>query len=173
MAKVSYLANVPPLPSWAEGWLKSALDRCGVVACIVTETVRTPARQAEIMYGQCASRGVDAQRALYGDAGRQVVQTYVDCKAKGLSADVTKAAMAQKIVAIGGSNVSHHIPTGSLAVFDVAPSSIPASQQPRFIAEVKAQLADRTVVNFIPPPKDLAFHIEILPEGAARAAGRR
>lgn len=170
MAVVTYKPAVPPLPAWAEAWLKRALDRCGIVSCVVTETVRTPERQAEIMYAQCESRGVAAQQALYGAPGRKVVQTYVDGKAKGLAPDVIRAAMTRTINGVGGSSVSHHIPTGALVVFDVAPSSIPAGLRQAFVAEVQAQMTAKFVANFIPPPKDLAYHIEILPDGAAQAA---
>lgn len=174
MATIKYRGEMPALPEWAAKWLSDTLDRVGIPSCEVTETERTPERQAVIMFNMVKDRGEAYARRLYGSAGDQVVD--VLAQKGGVAAPdraALLAAMSARIRALGGSNVSHHIPTPGVirSVFDVAPSSL-GTRQAAFQAEVAAQVLAGVVSKLIPPPGDPAFHIELLPDAVLKARGQ-
>ncbi|MEJ8823351.1 hypothetical protein WKW80_15130 [Variovorax humicola] len=56
--------------------LCNVLADAGVYSCIVTSTVRSPARQASAMYADVESTSAATQLALYGPAGVEVIGEY-------------------------------------------------------------------------------------------------
>ncbi|WP_213954833.1 MULTISPECIES: hypothetical protein [unclassified Variovorax] len=141
--------------------LRDVLADAGLNSCVITSTVRSPARQASAMYANLESTSVARQLALYGPAGDEVIGEYQRLKPNGHGRQLIVAAMADKINLLGPGNVSRHCadPT-ALNVIDIAPSSIANSQQ--FLAALqKARTASLISRFFSPANGDPAFHIEI------------
>lgn len=137
--------------------LKEIVQTAGLKQVLISSTSRPPAEQARVMFNNLEKYGVAHQKQLYAPAGQQVIDVYAEQKAKGASADVIKAAMERKIVAIGPTRVSRHASDPQvLNVFDVAPSSI--RDRGAFEAAVRA---DKRVAFFLTPPKDPGYHLEI------------
>jgi hypothetical protein len=123
----------------------------------ITSTARTPERQAIAMFDNIESQGVASQKALYGPNGDQVIDVYVAEKAAGKSQAEIISAMEAKINELGPSNVSRHLADPStMNVIDIAPSQIADRA-----AFEKAVEADSRVSNFLKPPSDPAYHLEI------------
>lgn len=145
-----------PLPGPAADILKDILKDAGLAMAVVTSAHRTPAEQARVMYENCVSKGAAYNEALYCVAGDRVVEVFA------ANHDQPRAAviqlMTEKILEIGPESVSMHM-SDTHYTFDVAPSSIPAARRAAFVAAV---LGNKAVSKLIQPPKDPAFHIEIL-----------
>jgi len=145
--------------------LRAILKAAGLTRALITSTSRTPADQARAMYDNLETQGVARQKQLYGKAGDQVIDVYVQAKAAKKSKEDILALMEAKIRALGPSRVSRHCASGALLqVVDVAPSSIEARD--RF---VKAVLAEKRVAKFLRPPSDPAYHLEIPQPGPSAA----
>ena len=140
--------------------LREICSRACIPSVQITSTARTAQDQARIMYQMIEAKGIKYVNTLYGSGGQQVVEAYEAAQKKKLSADEIKAAMLNKINEVGPNNVSHHVvgDDGKLCVFDVAPSSIPANLQEKFMKEAKSHAK---VKRFFGPPKDPAYHLEI------------
>ena len=149
--------NGKPLPHGAESILKSILTACGVDSVTITSVGRTVEDQARIMYGNCEQYGVAAQKGLYKAAGDRVIDVYAQYHAT-MPRNAVEALMADKILEVGSSNVSHHIADGGHWVFDVAPSSIAPEKREAFIA---AAASHPRVSKLLKPPADPAFHLEV------------
>ena len=67
--------------------LKDVCRAAGVTSVTITSTARDATNQARVMYDNLESKGVAAQKALYGDNGDKVIDVYVDLKAKKKTAD--------------------------------------------------------------------------------------
>ena len=119
--------------------IKDALRAAGVSTGVITSTLRTAASQAKAMYDNCVN-DVGKQLTLYGAAGRQVIQVYIDLSNEGASAATIKQAMEEKIIEVGPQNVSKHCSDSPTAqVLDVADSSFNANNRPLFISHLKAR----------------------------------
>jgi len=137
--------------------LKEIAQSAGLKQVLISSTSRPPAEQARVMFNNLEKYGAAHQKKLYAAPGQQVIDVYVEQKAKGASADAIKAAMERKIVSIGPTRVSRHASDPQvLNVFDVAPSSI--RDRPAFEAAVRA---DKRVAYFLTPPRDPGYHLEI------------
>lgn len=142
----------------------NALREICAKACVpsvqITSTARTAADQARIMYEMIQARGVQYAKQLYGGGGQQVVEAYEEAEKKNLSADEIKAVMLARINEVGPNKVSRHVVggDGKLCVFDIAPSSIPASLRAKFVKEAKTHAR---VKRFFGPPQDPAYHLEV------------
>ena len=130
---------------------------------LVTSSIRTPADQARIMYGQLA----DGSISQYGPAGQQLIAIYKQGVKNGDSAATIKADMTARAQSLldQGVKVSNHLgnPT-DLNVFDIAPSSIPAGKTQAFQAALTAAKERGDLLNFLSPytsTYDPAFHLEI------------
>ncbi len=143
-----------PLEEPAAEILRRILTESGHSSAEITSVQRTPADQARIMYENIAANGVEAQKSLYAEPGREVIDVFASMKDS--PKDEVIAAMLAKIEEIGPERVSNHCST-SRWVFDVAPSSLenPAA----FSAALKTAAG---VDRYFEPPRDPAFHIEIL-----------
>lgn len=137
--------------------LKEIALSAGLKQVLISSTSRPPAEQARVMFNNLEKYGAAHQKKLYAAPGQQVIDVYVEQKAKGASADAIQAAMERKIVSIGPTRVSRHASDPRmLNVFDVAPSSI--RDRPAFEAAVRA---DKRVAYFLTPPRDPGYHLEI------------
>ena len=158
-ARVDFGSNADPraVTPYSLGVLKAILRTANLRGCLVSSTSRDPAQQARVMYDNLERYGVEHQKRLYARGGQLVCDAYAQAKARGLSGDQVKEAMARKIVAIGPTKVSRHASDpGVLNVFDVAPSSI--HDRVAFEAAVRS---DRRVAFFLTPPRDPGYHLEI------------
>jgi hypothetical protein len=137
--------------------LTDILKAAGLTKTTVSSTSRSPADQARVMYANLEKEGIDAQRKLYKEPGRQVIEVYRQGKLAGKDAATIQAEMRDKIVQLGPTTVSRHASDPKiLNVFDVAPSSV--AKRPEFEAAVRA---DPRVTKFLLPPNDPGYHLEI------------
>jgi hypothetical protein len=146
--------------------VKDVAQAAGLTSIMISSTARTPTDQARVMYnnleGAGEGQGVEAQKALYGSSGDQVIDVYVEQKAAGKTADEIKAAMKAKIDELGPTNVSNHCQDpATMIVFDVSPVSVGDTQANSAFAT--AAEAESRVSNFIPYPDDPGHHFEITP----------
>ncbi|MBL9031151.1 MAG: carboxypeptidase regulatory-like domain-containing protein [Phycisphaerae bacterium] len=133
--------------------LKEILKAAGLKSAKITSGSRDAYNQARVMYDNIVEHGVDHQKNLYAAAGDKVIDVYVANKDK--SREEIIEAMKAKVIELGPSTVSKHC-SDDYDVIDVAPSSI--SDGPAF---VKAAKAHSDVTNFLEPPDDPAYHLEI------------
>ena len=153
-----------PLPEPAREVLAEILREAGVAAVEVTSVARTPAKQAEVMYGYIVRNGAAAAHKLYGPAGDRVIDVYE--QHAGKPKDEVVALMLERLEveferleAQGDKRTELMHVSDSHYVFDVAPSSIPASRHAAF---EKAVENHPKVSRFLKPPLDKnAYHIEV------------
>jgi hypothetical protein len=152
-------AKPSALTPYSRSVLEDILRAAGLSSAVISSTQRTPAEQARVMYENLESQGVARQKELYGRYGDMVIDVYIKSKKANRTSDQIKADMEKKIVELGPTNVSHH--TGDpkmLNVFDVQPSSI--RDRRSFENAVRAE-PRVNVKNFLMPPADPGYHIEI------------
>jgi hypothetical protein len=112
--------------TYAKGVVKKALTAAKMDAAVITSTLRLPAKQADIMYGN-AVINLQGQKDLYGPTGDAVLKVYEDNKTK-TKAEVVKL-MTEKIEAqlAEGKQVSNHVSTAAkysgYNVFDLGVNS--------------------------------------------------
>ncbi|HEX6292894.1 MAG TPA: hypothetical protein VFZ66_27170 [Herpetosiphonaceae bacterium] len=134
--------------------------KSGNAAATITSTYRRPEDQARAMYNNIGKKGVAHQRGLYGPAGNEVISVYERSLAAGKTRAEILADMAAAIEQIGAGLVSKHSGDHSvLGVIDIDPISI--ANHAAFLEAIKAAIKDRLISNFLQPPKDPAYHIEI------------
>jgi len=139
--------------------LKAIMTSADVYSVTISSTARDAYDQARVMYDNCVSQGVAAQKKLYARAGDKVIDVYAAAVADGKDKAATIALMKAKILQIGPTKVSRHATdTSVLNVFDVAPSSIPSAKRKAWEDAIKAS-AD--VSHYIFPPTDPGYHFEI------------
>jgi hypothetical protein len=157
------------LTDFSRGVLTDILRAAGLSRAVISSTSRSPADQARVMFANLEREGVEAQRRLYKEPGRKVIEVYRQAKLAGKGAAAIQALMTAEIVRLGPTNVSRHASDPKiLNVFDVAPGSI--ADRPLFEARVRAE---GRVANFLLPPIDPGYHLEIPqpPEGASPRLG--
>jgi hypothetical protein len=117
------------------------------------------------MYDNIVSHGVASQKNLYGSAGDQVIDTYVELKAQGLGAKDIRAGMQAKIEEIGPEKVSNHAADPKvLNVFDVGPNSLGGDDAVQSLtAAAQEAERDKRIKHYIPHPPDPGCHFEIVP----------
>jgi hypothetical protein len=161
-ANLTYGPNANPaaVSAHSQTVLGEIMAAAGVTSAQITSTARTPEDQARAMYDNLQTHGVEAQKALYGKNGDQVIDSYAAAVAAGMTREQTLQAMVDKINELGPSNVSRHLADPSqLNVVDIAPSSIPAGLREAFQEAIRAHAG---VSKFLGPGDgDPAYHIEI------------
>lgn len=163
MASINFVpsADASVVSEHSRNVLRGVLDDAELASCVITSTVRSPARQARAMYTNIELTSVETQLALYASAGDQVILEYKRLKPLGHGRQAILDAMESMIVAVGPGSVSRHCadPT-ALNVIDIAPSSI--SNPQRFVAALgRAKDAGQVSKFFSPANGDPAFHVEI------------
>lgn len=118
---------------------------------LITSTNRTAEQQAKIMYNNTAQTGVAQQLNLYSSKGDQVINMYPSL-----------SGMTSKINELGSTNISSHLGDfNKTNVFDIAPSSIPKSNQNTFMNAINS---NSNIGKFLTPfinPKDTSYHLEV------------
>lgn len=163
MASINFVpsADASVVSEHSRSVLRDVLDDAGLASCVITSTVRTPARQARAMYTNIELTGIEKQLSLYAPPGRQVILEYKRLKDEGRPRQAIIDAMEAKIDQVGPPNVSRHCADPkALNVVDIAPSSIASSK--RFLEALdRARLAGKVSKFFSPANGDPAFHVEI------------
>lgn len=162
MASIQFLNQIDSVNVSANSRkvLQEIMKKVGVTKIIITSTARTPADQARIMYENIDKHGVDDQKELYGGYGDKVIDVYAELKAKNKSRNEIIAVMQTKILFLGPGKVSSHVADfKKLNVVDIAPSSIPLGFRSVFERIVEN---DKRISRFFKPPKDPAYHLEII-----------
>lgn len=141
--------------------LRQILAAAGLSSCVVTSTVRSPARQARAMYINIEGSSVAEQLRLYAAPGKRVIGEYQRLKPLGHGQQAIIDAMESKIESEGPSNVSRHCADpAALNVIDIAPSSI--ADKRGFLAALSDATTSGQVSRFFSPANgDPAFHVEI------------
>lgn len=163
--------------AYAKGVVKKALTAAKMDAAVITSTLRLPAKQADIMYGN-AVINLQGQKDLYGATGDAVLKVYEDNKTKP-KAEVVKL-MTQKIEAqlADGKQVSNHVSTAakyaSYNVFDLGVNSTKKKAGKSFdmaalTKAFKALKKDGYIANFIDETakSNNCWHLEIVPNAKA------
>ncbi|HTG33262.1 MAG TPA: hypothetical protein VLB76_10045 [Thermoanaerobaculia bacterium] len=163
---ITFGPNARPaaLTDFSRGVLTDILRAAGLSRAVISSTSRSPADQARVMFVNLEREGIEAQRRLYREPGRKVIEVYRQARLAGKGAAAIQALMTAEIVRLGPTNVSRHASDPKiLNVFDVAPGSI--ANRPVFEARVRAE---GRVAKFLLPPTDPGYHLEIpQPPGVA------
>jgi hypothetical protein len=163
---ITFGPNARPaaLTDFSRGVLTDILRAAGLSRAVISSTSRSPADQARVMFANLEREGIEAQRRLYKEPGRKVIEVYRQGKLAGKGAAAIQALMTAEIVRLGPTTVSRHASDPKiLNVFDVAPGSI--ADRPLFEAKVRAE---GRVAKFLLPPTDPGYHLEIpQPPGVA------
>ncbi len=157
--------------------VQKALVAAKMTAAVITSTLRLPAKQADIMYGNAAIN-LAGQKALYGPAGDAVLKVYEDNKKK--PKDEVVALMAAKVEDLldAGQQVSNHVSTttryATYNVFDIGLNSTKAKAGKSFnlaglTKAFDALKKDGYIVKFIDETakSNTCWHLEIVPDAKA------
>src|SRR3954464_6203331 len=98
-------ADKSAVPSACETIIKELVALAGDKSCTITSTARSPEDQARAMYNNLESKGVEAQKGLYLDAGDKVIDVYVASKAAKKTAAKIQTDMVAKINELGPGTV--------------------------------------------------------------------
>lgn len=128
----------------------------------ITSTVRTPRKQAQIMYSYIVSEGLQNQYNLYGPNGDKVIDVYVSQKRLNKNKEEIVKAMEEKINKLGADNVSRHCGNHAIRnVFDISYNPQKMKNPKGFLQQINLKVKDGTISKFINESKRNCFHIEI------------
>ncbi len=149
--------NQNAVTDYSLGVLKDVLKAAKLSKATISDTERTPAEQAAIMYRNLENKGAEHQLKLYGPTGDSVINVYSKLKAEEKTRAQIIAAMEKTIIEKGKSKVSSHMKDFSeVNVIDIAPSSITDHD-----AFGKALKAETRISKFHLYPADTSYHVEI------------
>lgn len=175
MAHIKFVpsADASVVSAQSRAVLDAILNSAGLPSCVITSTVRSPAKQARAMFVNIEATSVQTQFNLYGQAGKKVIQEYERLKPLGHNQATILSAMEAVIIAQGPDKVSRHCGDPSeINVIDIAPSSI--ADRAVFLQALKAALAAGTISKFLSPANgDPAFHIEIKQKSSRKRANQK
>lgn len=150
-----FKGTAKPLNAKADKVLREILAKANEPNVVITSTLRTAKEQASIMYNNIVQFGAATNKKFYGSNGKHVVQVYSDLKATGKTPEQIKVAMETKINELGPATISKHCDAGNPAI-DIHPKSL------KNRGTFESALAADGRVNFIAPPKDPFYHLEII-----------
>ncbi|PSR57411.1 hypothetical protein AHMF7605_22695 [Adhaeribacter arboris] len=148
----------------SEKVLKEIAKDAGLEELTITNTARTPAHQARVMY----ENKVKGKSSSYGRPGKEVLKVYDKMAGKNSPKEI-KSAMTDKINELGPTTVSHHASDPStLTVVDVSIASVKSqggfNAQRNFVNTVESYVEKGAVSKFLHPGNnkgEAAYHIEI------------
>ena len=124
---------------------------------VITSTMRSPEKQAQVMYDYTQKTGMQEQYNLYGRNGDKIIDVYKENKS--LSRQEVISLMTNKINELGPSNVSKHC--GNHKILNVFDISILRLNNPNdFYNEAKKHVGS-DIYNLIYEPKRNCYHFEI------------
>jgi RHS repeat-associated protein len=133
-------------------------DAAKISSVTVSSIERSAVDQRNSMYKTIEADGVDATKAVYGNAGDKVVDAYAVAKKAEKSVDEIKKAMLDQLNLEPTSNHMNQ-DKSKRQVIDIAPSSIPS----RKADEWKKQIQSGGEINkvILPGAGERAYHLEI------------
>ncbi|MEO1018899.1 MAG: hypothetical protein AAFY56_14570 [Pseudomonadota bacterium] len=145
---------------YSKSVIKEIMKASRIYRVIVTSTARDAFDQARVMYDNLEQFGTRHQKNLYGPAGDEIIDVYIEAKKNGHDRNEIITLMKARIIAIGPTKVSRHAADVSkLNVFDISPSTIPPEKKSKWEKEIKDS---QHVSKYIFPPKDPGYHFEII-----------
>jgi len=166
---ITFETNDPDAPSnvvsrYTLRVLTEILVKANERSAEITSTMRTPQRQAEIMYDSLQDNNI----SHYGWAGQQVIAKYRSDERKHKTRDQIIADMVHVIYQVGPSNVSKHcVDPGAYAlknVIDIAPSSLLNGRRFGLVAQSFYPRVSKVLDPDYPQSNqkyDPAYHLEI------------
>ncbi|MCH2044562.1 MAG: hypothetical protein MK212_10635 [Saprospiraceae bacterium] len=146
--------HVNKLNPHTEEVLRELLAKANEPNVVITSTFRSTSEQAEIMYNNIVQYGPDFNRKFYGKNAGLVVDAFEEARRGGKNPVQIRKILEQTIHNVGPSSVSQHCNPNNPAV-DIHPNSIKNSS---FFEVI---LSSDPRVEFIAPPKDPFYHLEI------------
>jgi hypothetical protein len=159
---VTYDKNVDrsDITDYAIEVLKEVCSSACISSVNISSGVRSADSQAQAMYGNARTRGIERERHLYGREGNFVLDQYQLGVEQGLDVRTIKENMAAVIRQYP--DAFHHVQRApNLSVFDVSPRSVEGGSENAGKRLVSAARADSRVVRFFQPPNDAGYHFEI------------
>lgn len=133
-AKITFSSSVDSsvVSPYTLNVIKQILTNTGLTSAKITSTIRTPQKQAEIMYANCERTGPKIQKDIYAPAGEKVIDVYIEGKSEKLTKAEIIENMVSEINNIWPERVSLHcVPEtqySELNVLDISQSSISNSK---------------------------------------------
>jgi 2-oxo-4-hydroxy-4-carboxy--5-ureidoimidazoline (OHCU) decarboxylase len=179
---ISFGPNAQPkyFSPFSRAIIEDIMRKSNVKSLMITSTFRDAHDGARAMLNNIEAKGVNSQLRLYRDKpGTAVIDAYTREEAAisaaekmGIDTGLREYwshhrhmlhVMERAIEKVGPDKVSHHSSLQKLLnVFDIAPSSLYPPRKSEF---EKAAKQNYRVTKLIVPPKDPAFHFEILQIG--------
>ncbi|EEO25090.1 hypothetical protein HRAG_02147 [Helicobacter bilis ATCC 43879] len=123
---------------------------------VISSTARTPRKQAEIMYNNIITNGLQKQRNTYEQPGQRVLDVYETQKKASKNKDEIIQAMTNKINELGASSVSTHCADFNIVnVVDIPHSSLGKNKE-KFKSEAIKLLGKTNVLD-----ENNCYHIVI------------
>lgn len=153
--------------------IRKALGLAGMKAAVITSTLRLPQEQAATMYKN-AAKDLNAQFALYGPTGDEILQVYKANRAKSAETVIELMRKTIEKQLANGRQVSKHVATreryAKLNVIDVGLNSTRAAAGDSFdhkaLTKAFARLAEQGyIATFIDETakSNVCWHVEIVP----------
>ena len=153
--------------------IRDALAMAGMKAAVITSTLRLPREQAATMYKN-AVKGLNAQLALYGRAGDEVLRVYEANRARPAETVIALMRAAIEAQLAKGRQVSRHVTTparyAKLNVIDIGLNSTRAAAGESFdhkrLTKAFVKLAGQGyIATFIDETakSNRCWHLEIAP----------
>ena len=121
--------DISLVSEYSKNILRQIAKNSNYTRVVISSTARTPRRQAEIMYNNIITKGLQEQRNTYKQPGQRVLDVYEIQKKAGKNKDEIIQAMTNKINELGASNVSKHCADFNVVnVVDIPHSSLGANK---------------------------------------------
>lgn len=151
--KINYSssANKSTVSDYTTSVLVDVMNTTGESSVQVNSTARSIEEQVSLMSDMVESRGISAQKKMYGSAGDKVLDKYPDEK-----------AMLETAKAIGPNKISKHCADlNQMNVVDVSPVNGGIKNAKSFSSNAQANPSVTTVLSPWTTTFDPAIHIEI------------
>jgi hypothetical protein len=151
-------SNINNISNKSSRIISNSMEDAGENTVSVSRTTATPSQQANVMYDNIISFGVENQKDLYLPPGDRVIDTYVSASSqKGATKASVTGLMTDKINSEGPQNVSKHCGDPKIInVIDISPSSV------KNVRSFQSSLRSNPGISkLLPYPKDPGIHVEI------------
>lgn len=141
--------------------LRYIMRKADIKKIVITSSIRTPQKQAEIMFKNIEKYGIEYNKSLYSKAGDEIISIYEKGKLNRLSNSDIIQMMTNKIQMLGTAVSKHVGDYKKLNVLDIDPASIEKHKHILFQNLLFTTPEINKVLSPYTTPKDPAFHIEI------------
>ena len=148
--------DISLVSEYSKNILRQIAKNSNYTRVVISSTARTPRRQAEIMYNNIITKGLQEQRNTYKQPGQRVLDVYEIQKKAGKNKEEIIQAMTNKINELGASNVSKHCADFNVVnVVDIPHSSLGKNKE-KFKSEAIRRLGKTNVLD-----ENSCYHIVI------------